>query len=161
MSITGRLSKKASLWTSFVLVIITTITFPVVASVWNISFIDAISDPDQIRENIVVMSANQRFAHAWITGTLDVFYPIVYGALFIGSAHAFYGRYASLVALPFFILVPVDLLEGLVQILALAEIRDWVDAKAVLTPLKNGLFLLGALVTVLGWVIWLFKRLIQ
>ena len=159
MSLTNSLSKTGSLWASLVLVVLITAAFPVAASVWNLSFLDTMSDPDQVREAIAAMSTDQRIAHSWITGTLDVLYPLTYGALFIGSAYAFYGSYGWLVALPFFVLVPTDFLEGVVQILALNDVSDWVESKAVLTPLKTGLFLLGIVTTVIGWIVWLVNRL--
>ena len=55
--------------------------------------------------------------------------------------------------------MPTDLLEGVVQVLALTDVTDWVDAKAILTPLKTILFLLGLVTTIIGWVIWLVGRL--
>jgi len=45
--------------------------------------------------------------------------------------------------------------EGIVQVLALTETIDWLDAKAVLTPLKLKLFFLGIATTIGGWAIWL------
>lgn len=158
MKIANALSEPKTLWLSLVVVILITAAFPIAASVWQLSYIDALSDPAQVRESIAAMSTSQRSAHTWITATLDVLYPLAYGALFIGSAYAFYGRFGWLVAIPFFVLVPTDLLEGLVQILALNGLADWVDLKAVLTPLKFLLFLLGVATTVLGWLIWLSRR---
>lgn len=158
MKLGSALSQPRTLWLTFIAVLIITAAFPMAADIWNLSFLDAMSDPDEVRATIASMSSDQRVAHAWITATLDVLYPLAYGALFVGSAYAFYGRFGWLIALPFFVLVPVDLLEGVVQVLALNGVADWVDAKAVLTPLKTGLFLFGVLITVVGWVIWLFRR---
>lgn len=159
MSLNHTLASTGSLWTAFLLTILVTASFPPVADAWKLTLLDAMSDPEQVRATIAALSAEQRTAHAWITGTLDVLYPLVYGALFIGSAYAFYGSYGRLVALPYYVLVATDLLEGIVQILALNGVADWVDAKAVLTPLKTGLFLLGVLTTVIGWISWLWKRI--
>lgn len=154
-----KLAETRSLWIAFVSTILLTIAFPLAASVWGITFIDAISDPAEVRQAISAMSAGQRVVHAWITATLDVAYPLAYGSLFAGSAVAFYGRFGRFIAAPLLVVVPVDLLEGVVQVLALTDVADLIDAKAVLTPLKTVLFLLGFATTVIGWVIWLARRI--
>lgn len=152
------LAQTRSLWIAFVSTILITIAFPLAASIWGITFIDAISDPAEVRQAISDMTTDQRFVHAWITATLDVAYPLAYGALFAGSAYAFYDRFGRYMAVPLLVVVPVDLLEGVVQVLALTDSADLIDAKAVLTPLKTALFLVGLLTTVVGWVIWAVRR---
>jgi len=62
------------------------------------------------------MSVDERIVHAWVTATLDVAYPLAYGALFIGSAFKFYNNFGWLIAYPFFVLISTDLLEGFVQL---------------------------------------------
>lgn len=158
MSPGRRLSDNKILWTSFVATILITVAFPVIGSMWGITFIDPISDPSAVRQAISSMSPDQHLAHAWITGTLDVAYPLAYCSLFIGSAYKFYDRFQWLVALPFYVLAPTDLLEGVVQILALTNTADWIDAKTFLTPLKTNLFLLGILTTAVGCIVWLIAR---
>lgn len=153
------LANRRSLWIAFVSTILITIAFPVAASIWGISFIDAMSDPAAVRRAITDMTPDQRVVHAWVTATLDVAYPLAYGALFIGSAYAFYERFGRYIALLLLAVVPTDLLEGVVQVLALTDTADFVDAKAILTPLKTGLFLLGLVTTVSGWVIWTVRRI--
>ena len=152
------LAKTQTLWIAFVTTLLITFAFPVVAGMWGIAFIDALSDPEEVRQAIASMSAEQKTAHAWITATLDVAYPMAYGALFIGSALCFYKKYGRLIAWPFMILVPTDLLEGVVQVLALTDTADLIDTKALLTPLKTLLFLLGLVTTIAGWASWLTNR---
>jgi hypothetical protein len=53
-------------------------------------------------------------------------------------------------AIPILIGIPADFLEGLVQILALTGQVDWLAAKAVLTPVKGGTFVYGAVLALLG-----------
>ncbi|MEM1228912.1 MAG: hypothetical protein AAGI15_00115 [Pseudomonadota bacterium] len=153
------LARPSVLWIAFVSTVLLTGAFAVASAHWGIAFIDALSDPSQVREAIAGFTPEQRVTHAWITGTLDVAYPLAYGALFVGSAYAFYGRMGPYLAAVLAVAVPTDLLEGVVQILALTNTVDWVDAKALLTPLKMGLVYLGLLTTVLGWAIWLLGRL--
>ena len=136
-----------------------TFSFQIAVGIWDLTLIDAISDPAESRLVIASMSSDQQIIHAWITATLDVAYPLAYGALFIGSAYKFYSRWGWLIAVPSFVVIPVDLLEGVVQVLALTGMTDWIDAKAFLTPLKTYLFLFGFAATVLGWLIWLVGKI--
>ncbi len=159
MSLQTTLSQTRVLWISFIATILLTIAFQVAVPVWDLILLDAIADPAEVRAALAAMSPEQHTIHAWVTATLDVAYPVAYGALFIGSGYRFYGRYGWLVALPAIVLVPVDLVEGVVQVLALTGIADWIDSKAYITPLKTGLFLVGIVTTIGGWVIWLVNRI--
>lgn len=158
MSMFKVLAERRSLWIAFVSTILISIAFPVATSFWQIPLIDAISDPTEVRQVISDMTPGQRVVHTWITATLDVAYPLAYGALFIGSAYAFYERFGRYIAFSLLVVVPTDLLEGVVQILALMGSADFLTAKAVLTPLKTILFLLGAATTLFGWSIWAVGR---
>ena len=153
------LGDSRTLWIAFVLSLAITAAFPAIAQALELAYLDAISDPQEARTLIASLSMEQRIAHAWVTATVDVAYPLAYGAFFIGSAYAFYGRFGGLIALPFFVLIPTDLIEGVVQVAALNGWVDWLDAKAILTPLKFLLFLFGVVTTVLGWVLFLVSRL--
>ena len=156
MTLKTTLTKPTTLWISLIATIVLTVAFQIAIRIWDLTLLDTISDPVEARLAISTMSLEQNIIHAWITATLDVAYPIAYGALFIGSAYKLYGKFGWLVALPIFVLVPIDLLEGVVQVLALTDVADWLDAKAYLTPIKTILSLFGAFTTVTGWIIWCF-----
>lgn len=153
------LSETRALWIAFGATVLITLSFPIASSIAGIAFVDALSDPNEVRQAIAAMSVDQRIFHAWVTATLDVAYPIAYCALFIGSAYRFFPRYGRFIAMPLVVLLATDLLEGLVQVLALTESADFIDAKALLTPLKFALFLAGFVTMVLGWIVWLIARL--
>ena len=159
MNYINMLTSNRVLWLSFISTILLTVAFQVAVPMWDLILLDAISDPAQARDAIASMNPDQHVIHAWITATLDVAYPVAYGALFIGSAHKFFATAGWLLALPVYVLVPTDLIEGVVQVLALVGTADFLDAKAYLTPLKSGLFILGLLVTMIGWIKWLWQRL--
>ena len=159
MQLAQTLSETRTLWITFILSVLLTFSFQVVVSVWGVTLVDSISDPTATRAAIASMTAEQHVVHAWTTATLDVAYPLAYGAWFAGSAYKFFGRWGPWLAAPMYVLVGTDLAEGVVQVLALVSVADWLDLKAVLTPLKTVLFLFGLLMTVLGWVIWLVGRL--
>ena len=86
-------------------------------------------------------------------------YPLAYGLFFAASTFRFFpiaGRYLAWLPL---LAIPVDLFEGIVQVLALTEISDWLALKAFLTPLKMVLFLCGLATTIAGWLQWVYRRL--
>ena len=135
---------------ALVATVLLTAFFPLVAGHYGLTLLDAVADPAEARALIEGLTGEQRQAHAWITGTLDVAYPLAYGALFLGATLRFFPRQSALVTIPILIGVPADLLEGLVQILALTGQADWLAAKAWLTPVKGGAFVYGAVLALLG-----------
>lgn len=131
------LTKPLTLWILFTLFILQTASFGVIMAVWDFQVIDEISDPEKVRNHIAGMSALQKSAHAWTTATLDVAYPLTYGALFAGLAwRALKPLYAS----PAIAVIPTDLAEGFVQVMALTGNYDLIWLKAYLTPAKLVLF---------------------
>ena len=145
-----KLREGRGLLAALVATVVLTALFPVVAGHFGLTLLDAIADPTEARALIEGLTSEQRQAHAWITGTLDVAYPLAYGALFLGATLRFFPRKGALLAIPILIGVPADFLEGLVQILALTGQVDWLAAKAVLTPVKGGAFVYGAVMALLG-----------
>ena len=151
------ITSTTTLWLLLLATIAMVFMFQFLAPIWELRLIDSISAPDEVRAVIAGFSAEQRTAHAWITATLDVAFPLAYGLLFAGSAIRFFPNLTFL-ALPGFAVIPVDCVEGAVQVLALLDIADFVDTKAWLTPLKMWLFYAGALVMIAGWLRWLVQK---
>ena len=145
-----QLREGRGLLAALVATVVLTALFPVAAGHFGLTLLDAVADPTEARALIEGLTREQRQAHAWITGTLDVAYPLTYGALFLGATLRFFPRKGVLLAIPILIGVPADFLEGLVQILALTGQVDWLAAKAVLTPVKGGAFVYGAVMALLG-----------
>jgi len=158
-SLFALITTTRNLWLLFVATVLITFGFPVVTNIWGITLIDGISSPDEVRAVIAQMTDQQRLVHAWTTATLDVAYPLAYGMLFAGAALRFFPKYGFYLAILPFTAIPVDLFEGVVQILALTGNADYLDLKAVVTPLKSGLFLFGLLVSVIAWLRWGYFRL--
>lgn len=161
MSFVLRLAETQTLWISFVATILLTAAFQVLIAMFDLILLDGISDPEQARAAIASMSEHQRTVHVWMTGTLDVAYPAAYGALLIGSAYKFFPKAGHFLAAPTFVLIPTDLIEGVVQILALMGVTDWLDSKAILTTLKGTLFSMGLLIMLCGWLRWAVGRLLS
>lgn len=153
------LTKTTTLWTTFAATIVMTVLFGVIMKVWDFTIIDEMSDPAAISAHIDAMTATQRNVHAWMTGTLDVAYPLAYGAFFVGMALRFLGRWRMVLALPGVLVVPVDLLEGVIQILALTGVDSVIWAKAYVTPLKLFLWFAALGVAVLAAAIAIRRRI--
>lgn len=145
------LTRPKSLWFTFFWTVLLTVCFPIVASQWQLVFLDALSSPAEVRTQLMAFSATQKTVHAWSTGTLDVAYPFAYGLLFAGTALRFFKRLGPYLALPGFLAIPVDLAEGVVQVLALTDTADLLTAKAWLTPLKLLLFTGGLAIALFAW----------
>lgn len=157
-SIESRITSDGALWFLFAATLAITASFPFVSEYWQLTLLDGISSPPDARAVVAEMTSQQKSAHAWITATLDVAYPIAYGGLFAGTALRFFGRSGRYAAIPAFAVVPTDLAEGVVQVLALTDTVDWLGAKALLTPLKMLLFFSGMGVTVAAWGTWAYRR---
>jgi len=153
------LTKTSTLWVLFVFTILNTLAFILVSNGWDLTLLDGISSPADARGVLSEYSSLQKTVHLWTTSTLDVMYPLMYGGLFAGVALRFFDKFGLLLALPALLSVPVDLFEGLIQVLALTDTVDWLDMKAFVTPLKTDLFLAGLTIAVAGWVKWLFLKL--
>ena len=149
------LARTPVIWTSFALMLVIGAGFSLCRPMVGGAFLDMTSDPEIARTMIATMSGAQRAAHAWVTVLLDTAYPLVYGAFLGGLALRFFGQFGKYAALPALGVVIVDLTENLVQVLALADWVDALDAKAWLTPLKFGLFFLAAGIAIIALVIGL------
>lgn len=149
-SVIRQLSEGRVLLVSLAATAVLTALFPVAAGYFGLTLLDAVADPAESRALIEGLTSEQRQAHAWITGTLDVAYPLAYGALFLGAALRFFPRRGARLAIPILIGVPGGYLEGLAQIPALTGQADWLTAKAVLTPVKGGASVYGAEIALLG-----------
>ncbi len=158
MQLPATLTKTPTLWGLFFATVLITLSFPVASGYFDITLVDGISSPQETRSVIEGFSPEQRSAHAWITGTLDVAYPLAYGLLFAGVTVCFFPVVGGYLALLPLLCIPVDLFEGLVQIFALTGVADWVGLKAVVTPLKTALFMCGLATTVAGWLRWVYLK---
>lgn len=156
-SVRSFITKTNVLWISFFTTIFLTLLFPLVAARWNLIFMDDLVSPTKVRELLEQMSAQQKSVHLWTTATLDVAYPFVYGSFLAGTALRFFHKYGSYLALPALLTVLVDLLEGVIQVLALTETVDLLGPKAYITALKFGLFFIAVIIVLVGWAKWLLN----
>jgi hypothetical protein len=146
------------LWLLFAGTVALTVLFRLISEHWNMTFLDAIASPEEARAHLSSLSAEQVRVHIWTTAIVDVLYPIFYGGLFAGVALSSFRHFGLLLAIPSFLVIPVDIAEGVVQIYALLGTGDWLAAKAILTPLKFILFFMGFAIAAYAWGHWLIRR---
>ena len=150
-------TSKRGLWAAFFVFLALNVVFAVVMRVYGFAIIDEMWRPADILAHVDAMSAPQRRAHAWLTATVDVAYPLAYAALFGGLAVGAFPNRAWL-ALPIVLCVPFDLAEGLSQMMILGGHAEWVAVKAVATPIKLVLFVAGVLTGLAGLVALVRQR---
>ncbi len=137
------LLKPKTTWFAFIATMIVSIGFITVMAYWNFEVIDEIYDVEALKQHLTAMTDTQKLAHAWTTASLDILYPFAYGTLFISLNLRFLGKWGPVLALPSLVVIPVDLSEGLVQVLLLTDTAELYELKVILTILKLTLFLFG------------------
>ncbi len=153
------LTRTSTLWFLFISTLVLFFMFRIVSSYWGFNFIDSISSPEELRNLIGGMTAAQKTSHAWATCTLDVAFPVSAGLLFAGVALRFFPKYGKYLALPGFLAIPVDLFEGVIQVLALTDTTDLLNLKAFVTPLKACLLLGGLGIAIIAWARWAYIKI--
>ena len=125
------------------------------------TLLDMITDGESARGFIAWMTPEQRTLHFWTTVLLDTAYPIAYVGFFAGLAARFSGDKAGLAMLPALMTGIVDLAENAIQAMALAGGADFLDLKAVLTPLKFGGVMLSAVLALVLVVVGVGRRILK
>lgn len=152
------LTNARTLWTLLLVQVLIWIGFVSVMTVYDFVLMDEMWEPDAIRSYLAELSAQQKRAHVWTTATLDVLYPLAYGAFYAGLALRFLPRLGGLLVLPAIAVIPVDLAEGVVQVMALNGDAAIVNHKAWITPLKLVLFGLASLIALAGLAVGLRRK---
>jgi len=106
--------------------------------------LDGISSVAEIESLLAGMSESEKDSHFWMTLLLDMLFPLAYGGLFAGICLKHAGRYARYLVLPALVVIPVDMLENIIQLLALKDNVSFLELKALLTPTKFFLFYVAA-----------------
>jgi hypothetical protein len=158
MNFLNKLSEAPVLWFSFITTLLLSVVFQVVVDVWQLTLLDMMFDAERLKVAIASMTQQQRFVHVIVTATLDVIYPLAYGGFFIGAAFKFFPKMGSGLAVPSMMLILVDWFEGVIQIMALTDIAQWLEFKAQLTIMKYGLLIIAITIAVIGWSRWLLTR---
>jgi hypothetical protein len=117
--------------------------FILVMYIWDFQIIDEMYTKDVILAHIGAMSETQKHVHAVMTATLDVVYPFTYGFFQAGMALRYFGSWGKWIALLSLVCIPFDLVEGFSQVMLLTGSLQYVELKAVVTPIKLALYLPG------------------
>ena len=153
------LKRTKTLWILFVLTIVMTAAFGLVMYVWDFGIIDEMHRANEIQAHIDEMTSTQRRVHIWMTATLDAAYPLAYGGLFVGVALKFFGKLGPWLAFPSIAVIPVDLTEGVIQVLLLSGHMHVVGLKEIVTPLKLILYLSGLSIMLIGLAAGAYRKL--
>lgn len=156
-----KLSEARTLWLTFALSVVLTLSFAVVMQLWAFQLIDRLSDPDEIGRHINAMTGEQKRVHIWVTATMDVVYPLAYTALSAGMAVRYFGRIGRALAVLIALAVPADLIEGVIQIALLNGYNGLINVKAVLTPVKFALAYFGIAIALLGGLVAAYRALFR
>ena len=137
---TAFLQRTPVLWALFILTIALTVGFGLwIPSVGGV-ILDETAPVHAVKVILANMSPAQKNAHFWMTLLLDIPYPFAYGGFFAGMALRFFGKAGGWLALPAFLVIPVDLVENTIQLITLQGNESFLPIKAIVTPIKLVLF---------------------
>ncbi len=134
------LCSTTTLWILFVLSVASMIGFALLSPMAGGTLLDGLSSLLESENLLAGMSAAEKNAHFWITLLVDIPFPLFYGALFLGVALKYGGKYKTWLTLPALLVIPADLIENFVQLLALKGVTGLLPLKVYVTPLKFFLF---------------------
>ena len=139
------MSEKRTLLITFALNLVAISAFLLVRYIWDMELLDGMFDPDTISDHLRSLNVGQKRAHIWTTTTIDIIYPFAYGLFYAGMALRYLGKWGKYLAFFGLAAIPVDLVEGAVQIILLSqdtshEFDMFITAKIALTWVKAVLF---------------------
>jgi hypothetical protein len=108
------------------------------------TILDTIGPVSDAQALLASMSEAQKLAHFRLTLWLDMLFPLAYGGLFAGLTLRYFQTYGKWLVLPALLVIPVDITENIIQLLALSGSESLLGVKALLTPTKFILFQLSA-----------------
>lgn len=139
-------------------------SFIAVSNTYGFEFLDTMWSGNEVLNAVLQMTQEQKHMHKLATITLDVAFPIAYSALFAGMTLRYFAgsSFMEFLLLPAILVLPIDLIEGGVQMLLLNE--QWTPMlswKHVLTLVKFILFFLALGIALVGWVRAVLERVLS
>ena len=122
--------------------------------------LDSLRSATESQQLLVSMSDVQKTAHFRITLWLDMLFPIAYGGFFVGVTLKYFEQVGIWLAIPAFLVIPTDICENLIQLLALTGTEGLLQIKAILTPIKFMLFNISATIAALSLSIGIWRRFV-
>ncbi len=155
----GLLTRTPVLWALFVLTVALFVGFNFWTPAVGGMILDTVGPVDEVQALLASMTDAQKASHFRMTLGLDMIFPLIYGGLFIGLIFRNFDKAARWLAIPAFAVIPIDLAENTIQLMALQGNESLLGAKALLTPAKSLSFLVAALIALAGLVIATVRRL--
>ncbi len=144
----NKLSRGRTLTFLLGMAIAFTISFGVIAKLSDIRFLDGMAMPGEVLDYVGTLTSKQKMIHSVVTGSLDVLYPLTYGALLAGVVLRYMDDPHPAWLLPAVLVIPVDLVEGVIQIMILNGGVHLVGWKFWLTTVKFVLFFMAVAIAV-------------
>lgn len=110
---------------------------------WQLPLLDGIWNPLEARELLARLTLEQKSHHLWFTTTVDVMLPLVVAGFMAGASLKAFPRWGRYLAIAPLLAVPLDLSEGMIQVLVLTDTADWLALKAYTSPIKSSGYLIG------------------
>lgn len=152
-----KLATKQGLMLSASATVVLTIIIQVVAYNYQVPLLDMLVERQDVITSLNGMTNSQKAIHIGITTSLDVVYPLAFTAFFIGSVKYCVPLQYKRFALPLLLIVPIDWIEGIVQVMLLTSNMDVIAIKTLLTPVKFLLIIFGAMFSVYAWLRWFYR----
>lgn len=153
-----QLKQTRTLWILFFVAVPLILLSKWAVSHWGLVLLDGISDPDAARTLLSELTPEQNQGHLWFTTTLDVILPFAAAGLFASAALNSFGKYALYLAILPLVAIPLDLTEGVIQVLVLTDTADMLAIKVYTTPVKEMLYNIGFLLALAGLAKWLLLK---
>lgn len=153
------IQKPAVLASFFVLMLASIFGFSLWVPHVGGEMLDTLSSPDEVRALLASMSSEQKQLHLAMTLVLDTIFPLAAGCFFAGVALKFFGRAGIWLAIPALAIIPLDLLENTVQVMALLGNESLLPVKAVVSPVKSSLFLVAVLIALCALVYGVVQKI--
>lgn len=114
--------------------------------------LDMLASPADVLARLDAMTAEQKAAHAEMTLALDMLYPIAYAILLAGLVMKAFPNFGWWLAIPAFAACGLDIVENIIQLMALQGSIGLVGFKAFLTPTKFLFALIAVLLALVSWL---------
>jgi hypothetical protein len=128
---------------------------------FDLVLLDAIAEPEIALELLATMTPLQKQAHIVFTLSIDVLYPLTAVAYFFAVLRCAFPHVGTYLALPALLALPIDLGEGVVQVLALTETADLLAIKAWTTPVKSFCYKLAFVLSAVALIKLLLRQKVR
>ena len=151
--------KPIVLWGLFTTTVLISIGFIFWEPLIGGTALDSVATMETVQSLLLGMSDTQKDSHVLMTIILDMVYPFAYGLLFAGLTLKFAKKIGIWLALPAFVVIPVDIVENIIQLMALTGSGILLPVKEVLTPIKFILFTLSGVIAISSLVFGVLQKI--